>query len=312
MAQGCCAACVFSRCSDSRHRAPSPASLAQRLLCGTLTGVRQVIYVDVDDTLIRSSGSKRIPVPNVVRYVERQFAAGAALYCWSTGGAEYAEAAAREVGIHHCFRGFLPKPNVLVDDQPVQEWRDLEQRHPLNCRESPAIVAASGSASREGSVDGTAESRNESEVIIRSACLGDYSEWRRLWDAYNAFYGRSGATALPVEVTESTWRRFFDEDEPVHNLIAEAAGGLVGLAHYVFHRSTIAASYSCYLQDLFTDERSRGRGVASNLIRAVYARAKAAGAHRVYWQTHEENRRARRLYDRVAERSGFIVYRHVL
>ena len=35
----------------------------------------------------------------------------------------------------------------------------------------------------------------------------------------------------------------------------------------------------------------------------------AAGAPRVYWQTHETNRTAMALYDRVAERSGFLVYR---
>src|SRR3546814_9373381 len=68
----------------------------------------------------------------------------------------------------------------------------------------------------------------------------------------------------------------------------------------------------CYLQDLFTAEAARGRGIASALILRVAEEARAAGAVRVYWQTHETNNTARRLYDAIAERSGFLVYRITL
>ncbi|HKR64006.1 MAG TPA: GNAT family N-acetyltransferase, partial [Thermoanaerobaculia bacterium] len=136
--------------------------------------------------------------------------------------------------------------------------------------------------------------------------------WLPLWRAYNAFYGREGATALPDEVTRVTWSRFFDANEPMHALVAERDGQLVGLAHYLFHRSTIAIAPTCYLQDLFTAESARRMGVGAALIAAVYEQAKAAGAYRVYWQTHESNVTAMRLYDQLAERSGFIVYRHNL
>ena len=66
---------------------------------------------------------------------------------------------------------------------------------------------------------------------------------------------------------------------------------------------------TCYLQDLFTAEPARGQGIARTLIEWVYERAKAAGSQRVYWQTHETNLTAMKLYDKVAERSGFVVYR---
>jgi GNAT superfamily N-acetyltransferase len=84
---------------------------------------------------------------------------------------------------------------------------------------------------------------------------------------------------------------------------------VVGLTHYLFHRSTIMLGPTCYLQDLFTDQAVRGRGVGRALIAAVCDEARAAGSTRVYWQTHETNATARALYDRVAERTGFIVYR---
>lgn len=105
---------------------------------------------------------------------------------------------------------------------------------------------------------------------------------------------------------------FFDADEPVHGLVAETAGKLVGLAHYLFHRSTIQIAATCYLQDLFTTEAARGNGVGEALIESVYQQARRAGSGRVYWQTHETNHVAMRLYDKVAERSGFIVYRKIL
>jgi GNAT superfamily N-acetyltransferase len=145
--------------------------------------------------------------------------------------------------------------------------------------------------------------------LVRPVVRADYDQWLPLWDGYNAFYDRHGATALDPAITATTWERFFNEGEPVHALVAELGGRLVGLTHYLFHRSTTAIAPICYLQDLFTSEAARGHGVGRALIEGVYARARAAGASRVYWQTHETNATAMRLYDGVAERSGFVVYR---
>jgi GNAT superfamily N-acetyltransferase len=119
-------------------------------------------------------------------------------------------------------------------------------------------------------------------------------------------------TALPLDVTQMTWSRFFDVYEPVHAMVAEESNRLLGLAHFLFHRSTNQIAPVCYLQDLFTVEDARGKGVGRALINAVYQYAADAGSPRVYWQTHETNGTARQLYDKVAERSGFIVYRKLL
>ena len=145
--------------------------------------------------------------------------------------------------------------------------------------------------------------------IIRSVTRKDYDQWFPLWEGYNAFYSRTGPTALPEDITLMTWSRFFDSYEPVHCLVAENEGKLIGLTHYIFHRSTIAIGPNCYLQDLFTLESARGKGVARALINAVYEQARLAGSQRVYWQTHETNSTAMALYDKVAEKSGFVVYR---
>lgn len=144
--------------------------------------------------------------------------------------------------------------------------------------------------------------------LIRPVQQADYSAWRPLWDGYNAFYGRTGETALPENITQSTWERFFNEAEPVHALVAEDAGRVVGLTHYLFHRSTTRLNDVCYLQDLFTVPFLRGHGIGGRLINAVYDAARAAGSTRVYWQTQVTNQAGRALYDKVAKHGGFIVY----
>jgi GNAT superfamily N-acetyltransferase len=150
------------------------------------------------------------------------------------------------------------------------------------------------------------------QFTIRPVHQADYATWRPLWDGYNAFYGRSGPTALAEEITQVTWHRFFDPTEPVHALVAEEAGQVVGLTHYVFHRSTSRLHPVCYLQDLYTAESMRGLGIARQLIEAVYQAASTAGSSRVYWQTQAGNTTARALYDKVARHQGFIVYGHEL
>jgi GNAT superfamily N-acetyltransferase len=155
-------------------------------------------------------------------------------------------------------------------------------------------------------------------VTVRALQPGDHAAWLPLWDGYNAFYGREGATALAPHITQGTWARFLDNSEPMFALVAttsepEAEGKpapLLGLAHFLYHRSTTRLEGVCYLQDLFTAPGARGQGVGRALIQAVYADAQARGVRRVYWQTQASNAAGRLLYDRVARHLGFIVYAH--
>jgi GNAT superfamily N-acetyltransferase len=145
---------------------------------------------------------------------------------------------------------------------------------------------------------------DQDDPIIRPARASDREQWLPLWQGYQEFY----RVKLAPAVTESNWNRFFDPAEPVHCLVAERDGKLVGLAHYLIHRSTWSVENICYLNDLFVDPRGRRSGVARKLIEAVYAAADKAGAAKVYWLTHESNAAARLLYDQVAQYGGFIRY----
>jgi GNAT superfamily N-acetyltransferase len=145
-------------------------------------------------------------------------------------------------------------------------------------------------------------------VAVRPVTPDDFAAWKLLWDDYNAFYERVGPTALPDEVTDTTWRRFFDAGEPVHCIVAERAGKVVGMCHYIYHRSTSRLAPVCYLQDLFTAPDYRGHGIGRALIVRVSEIAKQAGSTRVYWLTHSTNTPGRTLYDKVAKNLGFIQY----
>lgn len=146
------------------------------------------------------------------------------------------------------------------------------------------------------------------DFIIRPLTPGDHENWMILWEGYNQFYERT----IPEDVTESTWARFFDPNEPVHALVADQGGSLVGIVHYLFHRNTAMIAATCYLQDLFTVGENRRAGIGRCLIERVYQEAQSAGSTRVYWLTHETNARAIALYEQVAQRTGFIQYRKEL
>ena len=145
-------------------------------------------------------------------------------------------------------------------------------------------------------------------IEIRPVRPDERDAWEPLWSGYLTFY----ETAVAPEVTDTTWKRLHDPAEPMHVLGAYIDGALIGIVHYLFHRSTWTVGDYCYLQDLFTTPEARGLGAGRALIEAVTERAREAGASRVYWLTHEANATARFLYDRVADRPGFIQYRRIL
>ncbi len=137
-------------------------------------------------------------------------------------------------------------------------------------------------------------------LIIREIEPGDRAAWEPLWQGYQDFY----RVTLGADVTEATWRRIIAASEPIHGLGAFDEGRLLGIAHFLFHRSTWLTSDTCYLQDLFVVPEARGKGVARKLVEAVYAAADAKGAGQVYWLTHESNATARKVYEQLADECG--------
>jgi len=147
-----------------------------------------------------------------------------------------------------------------------------------------------------------------SQIEIRLVSADDHAAWLPLWQAYLRFYN----TELPDAVSQSTWQRLLDEREPTHGALAWQGDKAVGLVHFIYHRSNWSIENSCYLQDLLVTEQCRGTGVGRQLIEFVYSTAKADGCCKVHWLTHETNATAIQLYERIAERPGFIQFRKAL
>ena len=145
-------------------------------------------------------------------------------------------------------------------------------------------------------------------IEIRPVAKAERPAWEPLWKGYLTFY----KATLPPEQNDLTWARLHDPAEPMHLIGAYVDGKLEGIVHYLFHRSTWTDGNYCYLQDLFVAQGGRNHGLGRALIDAVYEEAREAGASRVYWLTQESNHTARALYDKVADRSGFIQYRKML
>ena len=142
------------------------------------------------------------------------------------------------------------------------------------------------------------------KVAIRRIEVRDEARWRELFDGYCAFYER----APNEELTRHTWDRVMDARAPVHAIVAERGGEVIGMANYVIHESTLALTPACYLQDLFVDPACRSAGVGKKLIDWLVEEMKARRWSRLYWHTRENNYRARGLYDKYTAHSGFLRY----
>ena len=145
-------------------------------------------------------------------------------------------------------------------------------------------------------------------ITVRPLTAADRAEWTRLWRLYLEFY----ETGLPEAQYDLNWARLFDPGEPVFGYLAEIEGRPHGLVHIVMHRSFWLDAPSCYLQDLYADAELRGAGIGRALIEHVYRVIAGVGGARVHWLTHHTNAVGRRLYDRIADESGFIQYRKTL
>jgi GNAT superfamily N-acetyltransferase len=142
-------------------------------------------------------------------------------------------------------------------------------------------------------------------VTIRAAAAADEGRWRRLWEGYCAALGNP----VPAEITAGVWRRILDPGQPIHCLVADLPGmPVVGIANYVVHPHTWSLQNLCYLEDLFVAEEARGSGAGRALIDELVRLGKANNWRRVYWHTHDNNYRARTLYDRVTPRTDYVRY----
>ena len=139
---------------------------------------------------------------------------------------------------------------------------------------------------------------------IRPEVSADFDQWRRLYQEYADFY--QVALSDGGVLTTGSWLI-----EPAHvctRLVAEQPDGLVGLAHFCGMPSPLHGQMIGFLDDLFVTSVHRSNGTAAALIAAVQAEAKAQGWGVLRWITHDNNYRARGLYDRLAQKTDWALY----
>jgi GNAT superfamily N-acetyltransferase len=145
-------------------------------------------------------------------------------------------------------------------------------------------------------------------AVVRPVRPDDFAAWLPLWSQYQAFYEADVDRLTTVE----TWGRFMEAREPMHAIVADLQGRVVGFAHFVEHRSCWSRHRAMYLEDLFVAPDVRGHGIGRALVMHTYAVARDRGCDRVHWLTHQSNTTAMRLYDQIADRSGFVQYARLL
>lgn len=179
----------------------------------------------------------------------------------------------------------------------------------LSVENMPDGVQKQGLAQIRESLKGSLPARNRTVVQVRALEANDRAAWAPLWQGYLTFYN----SQLGEDITELTWQRMLDASEPMFALGAfDEQGKMLGFTHMIYHRGTWSAEDHCYLEDLFTVPESRGKGVGRALIEGVYQHAQSKGCGRVYWHTHETNAAGQALYDKMADKPGFIQYRKYL
>lgn len=142
-------------------------------------------------------------------------------------------------------------------------------------------------------------------LTVGAATEKDRAGWEALWRAFCTHFD----TDLSPAVNDGLWQRITDPAQPINCLLAfDAQGQPVGLTHYVLHLHTWSLRTICYLEDLYVAPVARGSGAAPRMIAALKQMGERQGWRRIYWHTHEDNYRARSLYDRIARRTDYVRY----
>ena len=140
--------------------------------------------------------------------------------------------------------------------------------------------------------------------IIRGIQLKDKDQWKQLYKGYSNFY----KIKINNKILNTIWNWLHDKKHELEGLVCELDGNVVALAHFRRMPRPLKGKDIGFLDDLFVDPKYRGKKIGEKILNELKKISKSRGWNLIRWITHDDNFRAKSLYDKVAEKKNFNLY----
>ena len=140
--------------------------------------------------------------------------------------------------------------------------------------------------------------------MIRKLEQKDKENWSKLYNAYADFY----KVPMNTRILDTVWGWIHDETHIVNGICFELGHKIVGIAHYRTMPRPIKGKYIGFLDDLFVMPNFRNQKIAQKLISNLKSLSKVNNWDGIRWITHSSNENAKKLYDKIANNTGFELY----
>ena len=140
--------------------------------------------------------------------------------------------------------------------------------------------------------------------MIRNLEEKDKKNWENLYNGYANFY------KVPMNrgILDTLWNWIHDKNHIVNGVCYELEDKIVGIAHYRTMPRPIKGEYIGFLDDLYVDPNYRGQKIAQKIINYLKTLSKDNNWSGIRWITHSSNENAKKLYDKIANNTGFEIY----
>ena len=140
--------------------------------------------------------------------------------------------------------------------------------------------------------------------MIRYLEQNDKENWEKLYNGYADFY----KVPMNTLILDTLWNWIQDDNHIVNGICYELEGKIVGIAHYRTMPRPIRGQYIGFLDDLFVEPDFRRKKIAQKLINHLKSLSKSNNWDGIRWITHSSNDNAKKLYDKIANNTGFELY----
>ena len=140
--------------------------------------------------------------------------------------------------------------------------------------------------------------------MIREIKPTDKEEWENLYKGYAKFY----KVEMNKTILKTVWNWIHDKNHEVEGIVYEINNRIVGLAHYRKMPRPLRGQEIGFLDDLYVDPDYRRKGIGEKFLNYLKELSKSRGWNLVRWLTHDDNIKAKSLYDRVAEKTNWDLY----